>query len=222
MVVEKEAAFTDRIENFERRTRQTLRFSLQERRREVDDLARHGVFQGFRTKLMTLTQRVDELESRAWNVVHEERRRMAEGKSRAEMAVERMASILGRRLSDAAGRAALVEERIAGAFRAVLRNRIGDWERLSATLQAQSPLDVLKKGYAVVWLEGPTRTPVARIEDVRPGAEVAVSFHRGEFSAVVSAVDPEKPVMGAVGFDSRIGGLQAEPSKKNTEGKPNA
>jgi exodeoxyribonuclease VII large subunit len=110
MVVEKETAFADRI-------------ALQEKGREVEDLARHGVFQSFRTRLLTLVQRVDELESRAWDVVVEERRRIAEGKSRAAMAVERMASILGRRLSEAAGRAALVEERIAGAFRTGSRPR---------------------------------------------------------------------------------------------------
>ncbi len=194
MVVEKETAFADRIENFERRARQTLRFALQEKGREVENLARHGVFQSFRTRLLTLVQRVDELESRAWDVVVEERRRIAEGKSRAVMAVERMASILGRRLSEAAGRAALVEERIAGAFRTALRNRLGEWERLAATLQAVSPLDVLKKGYAVVWLEGSPRIPVSRAEDVRAGSAVAVSFYRGEFTAEVRAVDPGKPV----------------------------
>ena len=218
MVVEKEEAFAERIDNFRRRAEQALRFDLQSRRGGVDELARHGVFQGFQRRLMTLVQRVDELESRALGIVNEERRRIAEGKARATLAAERMAAVLGRRLGEASGRAALVGERIIGAFRTFLGKRTGDWERLSATLQAQSPLNVLNKGYAVVWLEGTPRTPVTRIDDVRPGDRVAVSFHRGEFSADVQSVDPARPVEASVGAESPAGG-RTGPEKNPAEGK---
>jgi exodeoxyribonuclease VII large subunit len=201
MVIEKEEAFGERIDNLLRRTEQALRMEIQSLRSDVDELSRHGVFQGFQRRLMTLAQRVDELDSRAWDVVIEERRAIAEAKNRATLAVERMASGLVRRLADAAGRAALVEERIAGAFRTTLAKKISDWERLAATLQAQSPLNVLKKGYAVVWREGTPRVPVTGIEGLRPNERVAVSFHRGEFTADVRTVDPHRPVEASVGVD---------------------
>jgi len=127
-------------------------------------------------------------------VVNAERWRIADGKARAVLASGRMAAVLGRRLGQASGRAALVEERIGGAFRALLAKRMSEWERLSASLQALSPLDVLKKGYAVVWKEGTPRIPVTRAESLRPGDAVEVSFQRGEFIADVRTVDPVRPV----------------------------
>ena len=194
MVVEKEETFAERIDNLRRRAGQAARFGLQTRRGGVDELARHGVFEGFQRRLWMLGQRVDELEGRAFDVVNAERRRIADGKARAVLAAGRMAAVLGRRLGQASGRAALVEERIGGAFRALLAKRMSEWERLSASLQAISPLDVLKKGYAVVWKEGTPRIPVTRAESLRPGDAVAVSFHRGEFIADVRTVDPVRPV----------------------------
>ena len=205
MVVEKEEAFAERIDNLSRRAEQALRFALQDLRGGVEDLGRHGVFQGFQRRLLTLAQRVDELDSRAWEVVTEERRRIADGKSRAALAVERMASGLVRRLTDASGRAALVEERIAGAFRAYLAGRVSTWERLASTLQAQSPLNVLKKGYAVVWRDGTPRTPLARVDGLRPGERVAVSFQKGEFTAEVRSVDPDRSVEETVCADPAEG-----------------
>ncbi|MCX6566585.1 MAG: exodeoxyribonuclease VII large subunit [Candidatus Aminicenantes bacterium] len=218
MVVEKEEAFSERIENFRRRAEQALRYELQTRRGGVDKLARHGVFEGFQRRLWTLGQRVDELESRAWDVVNEERRRIADGISRATLAAERMAAVLGRRLGDAAGRAALVEERIIGAFRTFLGKRTGEWERLSASLQAQSPLSVLKKGYAVVWLEGSPRIPVTGVENVRPGDAVVVSFYCGEISAEVRSVDPARSIEESIGA---VGGADAPERKdrNSDEGK---
>jgi len=210
LVVEKEDAFAERIENLRRRAEQALRLEVRERRGGVEDLARHGVFQGFQSRLMTLAQRIDELESRAWDIVNEERRRLAEGKSRAALAVERMTSGLKRRLGDASGQAALIEERIIGAFRLALGRRRADWERLSASLHAQSPLNVLDKGYAVVWREGSPRTPVTSAASLRPGDAVAVSFHRGEFSAEVRRTDPTRPI------EDTLGG---NPNNEDEEGK---
>ncbi|MHB8056182.1 MAG: exodeoxyribonuclease VII large subunit, partial [Candidatus Aminicenantales bacterium] len=101
LVVEKEDAFADRIENLRRRADQALRLDVRNRRSGVEDLARDGVFQGFQNRLLTLSQRIDELESRAWDVVNEERRRLADGKSRAALAIERMTAGVKRRLGDA-------------------------------------------------------------------------------------------------------------------------
>jgi exonuclease VII large subunit len=71
---------------------------------------------------------------------------------------------------------------------------------LAAGLNARSPLDVLKKGYALVWRRDATggpaggRRPIMRIEDVGPGDPVTVSFHKGEFTATVESVDPDKKI----------------------------
>jgi exodeoxyribonuclease VII large subunit len=192
MVVEKEEAFAERIDNFGRRASQALRFALQERRHEVAGLAQDGVFQGFRMRLMSLDQRVDELEARAWEVVRGEGRRIAEAKAKAALWEERIVSLLRRMIAAAAGRTAVVEEKIAGLFRTALRDRVAVWERLAASLNAQNPLNVLRKGYAVVRKEG--RAPVMKIEDVEAGDDVVVSFYKGEFASRVVAVDPEATI----------------------------
>ena len=204
LVVEKEEAFAERIENLKRRVAQVLRLVLEERRHAVTSVAQHGIFQAFRMRLMTQGQYVDDLEERAWEVVRGERRRIAEARAKAELAEERAASMLRRRLSDAAGRAALWREKIGGAFRAALRDRVAAWERLAAGLNAQNPLNVLRKGYAVVWKEGggqAARAPVVKIEDVRAGDDVVVSFHRGEFASRVKAVDAGAAISSSSGHE---------------------
>jgi exodeoxyribonuclease VII large subunit len=198
LVVEKEAAFAERIENLGRRAAQALRLALEERRHDVTSLAQHGIFQTFRMRLLTRGQYVDELEARALEVVRGEGRRIAEAKAAAALWEERAGSWLRGKLAAAAGRAALLEEKLGGMSKAFLGERIVRWERLAASLNAQNPLDVLGKGYAVVWkagreagAAGVERVPVVRVEDVKAGDDVVVSFHKGEFSSRVTSVDAE-------------------------------
>ncbi|MCX6559638.1 MAG: exodeoxyribonuclease VII large subunit, partial [Candidatus Aminicenantes bacterium] len=189
LVVATEEAFADRIANLERRAGQSLRFSVQERRHELTALAQHRAFQGFRLLLRGLEQGVDDLEGRAWEAIRSRQRQIAEARSRAVLGEERMASVLRARLRDGSSRAALVEQRIASVFRARLAAWRGDWETLAAGLHAQSPLAVLKKGYTLVWgresaAPEAARRPIISVADVKAGNQVAVSFFKGEFTAV--------------------------------------
>jgi len=171
MVIEKEEAFVERIDALVRRLGELLRFGIQDLRADVDELARHRIFQNFEVKLANLARRVDELETKARNVIRAERQAIAEQKGAALLAGERLASLLRRTVAD--HRAA--------------------WERLSAGLNALSPLDVLKKGYTLVWKEGGLRL-ARRIEDVVPGETVEVTYFKGEFRAKVESVDRKKPL----------------------------
>ncbi|MCX6573677.1 MAG: exodeoxyribonuclease VII large subunit, partial [Candidatus Aminicenantes bacterium] len=171
MVIETEQAFAERIDAQARRLGELLRFELQGLRADVDELARNRIFQNFEVKLANLARRVDDLETRGRNVLRAERQAIAEQKGAALLAAERLGNVLRRAVGD--HRAA--------------------WERLSAALNALSPLDVLKKGYALVWKEGGLRL-ARRIEDVVPGETVEVTFFKGEFSARVESVDRKKPL----------------------------
>jgi exodeoxyribonuclease VII large subunit len=169
MVIATEEAFAERIGALTRRLGETLRFAVQHLRGDVDELARHRIFQNFEVRLANLARRVDDLETRGRNVLRSERQAIAEHKGAALLAAERLANILRR---------AVGEHRAA-------------WERLSSSLNALSPLNVLKKGYALVWKEGGLRL-ARRIEDVVPGETVEVTFFKGEFSARVESVDRKK------------------------------
>ncbi len=169
MVIATEEAFAERIETQTRRLGETLRFGIQHLRGDVDELARHRIFQNFEVRLANLARRVDDLETRGRNVLRAERQAIAEHKGAALLAAERLANILRR----------------------TVRGHRGTWERLSASLNALSPLDVLKKGYTLVWKEGGLRL-ARRIEEVVPGETVEVTFFKGEFSARVESVDRKK------------------------------
>jgi len=171
MVIETEQAFAERIDAQTRRLGELLRFGLRGLRADVDELARNRIFQNFEVKLANLARRVDDLETRGRNVLRAERQAIAEQKGAALLAAERLGNVLRRTVGD--HRAA--------------------WERLSAALNALSPLDVLKKGYTLVWKEGGLRL-ARRIEDVVPGETVEVTYFKGEFSARVESVDRKKPL----------------------------
>jgi exodeoxyribonuclease VII large subunit len=171
MVIEKEAAFAERIENLERRALQGARYAIQEHRQDVMSLAQHRIFQNFKVRLMNIAQDVDELESRAREVVRGEQRKLAEAR----------------------GRAGLLWEHAANSVRRLLRERLAAWERLSAGLHGHSPLSILKKGYALCWT-GDGRTAVTSIENVRAEDSLRVSFYKGEFRCRVEDVDPDKPI----------------------------
>jgi exodeoxyribonuclease VII large subunit len=171
MVIETEAAFAERIGVLTRRLGELVRFSVQDLRADVDELARHRIFQNFEVKLANLARRVDELETKARNVIRAERQAIAEQKGAALLAAERLAHVQRR---------SLAEHR-------------ASWDRLTAALNALSPLDVLKKGYTLVWKEGGLRL-ARRIEDIVPGETVEVTYFKGEFSARVESVDRKKPL----------------------------
>ena len=169
MVIATEEAFAEKIGTLARRLGETLRFEVQHLRSDVDELARHRIFQNFQVKLANLARRVDELETRGRNVLRAERQAIAEHKGAALLAGERLGNILRRLMSE----------------------HRASWERLCAALNAMSPLAVLKKGYTLVWKEGGLRL-ARRIEDVVPGETVEVTYFKGEFSARVESVDRKK------------------------------
>ncbi|MBE3109972.1 MAG: exodeoxyribonuclease VII large subunit [Acidobacteria bacterium] len=169
MVIETEEAFAERISSQARRLGELLRYSLQDMRADVADLAQHRIFQNFQVKLANLGRRVDELETRGKNVLRAERQAIAEHKGAALLASERLGNIARR----------------------MLRDHRAAWERLTATLDALSPLAVFKKGYAAVWKNGGLLL-ARRIEDIVEDETVLVSFFKGEFSARVESVDRKK------------------------------
>lgn len=169
MVVATEEAFEEKIENLARRLRELVRYSLQEKRAEVAELARHRIFENFRVRLVNMAQRVDELENLARRALDARRRRLLELRAAAELARERLWNLM----------------------RSGLREKKAAWERCAAALDSLSPLNVLKKGYTLCWKHGGLGV-IHSVDEVSEGDEVIVSFYRGEFEAGVSRIDRER------------------------------
>jgi len=166
MVVDKETAFGERIKNLAGRLGQQLRLALEVRRQRVVTLAHHRSFQGFRIVLLNLNQRVDDLETRAWDFLRGEQQKVLQGRSRLDLAMAKARHAVESRMRDWRGR----------------------WEQLGLALNAVSPLAILKKGYTLCFQEG-GRVLLRRVEDVRPEEDLTVLFYKGELTCRVEAID---------------------------------
>jgi exodeoxyribonuclease VII large subunit len=178
MVVDKEASFRERIENLAGRLSKDLRLSLEMRRQRVFSLTHHRSFQSFRLILLNLDQRVDDLETRAWDFLRREQQKVLQGRSRLDLAMEKARHAVESRLRE-------------------LRNR---WEQLSLALNAASPLTILKKGYTLCFQEG-GRVLIRRVEDVRPEEDLTVSFYKGELTCRIKAIDRTRRVDARLDLD---------------------
>ncbi len=175
MVIEKEQSFVERIENLEKRIHHHFQYYIQEKIHEVFTLIHHQAFQHFKIRLFNLVQQVDDLEDRAEHVIQSVGKGIAQSRARVDLSQEKMAALARRMLQDLRGK----------------------WDRLSAELDNLSPLNILKKGYALCWKDAGDR-PVHRIGEIDRGDRVKVSFYRGEFMAQVQDVDRNR------GIESRL------------------
>lgn len=168
MVIEKEQAFVERIDNLQHQMTYLLRHHIQENKHRVQSLIRHQAFQNFKIKIKNLEQKVDELDMRAWNVIKNLQRKIVESRARTRLHEERLLSLMREKIQ-------------------VLK---GTWERLAAELHTLSPLNILKKGYTLCWTDQ-GRKLVRTIDEVVENEELAVSFYKGELTCKVKSVDPD-------------------------------
>jgi exodeoxyribonuclease VII large subunit len=73
------------------------------------------------------------------------------------------------------------------AARAVFRERRSRTEQLSGRLQALSPLNILERGYALVFDE--SGNLIKSFEQAAPGKEVTARLHRGKIRATVTGAE---------------------------------
>jgi exodeoxyribonuclease VII large subunit len=169
LVVEKEQAFMDKIENLRKRNNYHINYVLQEHKLKISDLVNHQAFRNFRDRLNNLEQKVDELETRSWDVIQKKQEKIREMSART----------------------VLIEEKILNKLKMILQTYQGRWERLSAELHNLSPLNVLKKGYTLCWKDG-GRQLIRKIEEVSKDQQITVSFFKGEFTCSVKDIKKDK------------------------------
>jgi exodeoxyribonuclease VII large subunit len=171
LVIETEAAFAERIASLAERASRAVASLLHERRSLVATMADHRVFEGFRVRLLNLAQRVDDLDGRAAAVLRAGRQALAERRASSVLAGERLRNLMAARLRELGAR----------------------WENLSVGLHANSPLNILGKGYTLCWKEEGFRLLRAPGE-AAPGEGIVVSFVRGELACDVKRVDADRTI----------------------------
>jgi len=80
-----------------------------------------------------------------------------------------------------------LEKDTAAAFEKILYDRRSRFQRLAATLEAYSPLGVLKRGYSITTKDG---RPLYGAEEAKAGDRVRVRLSRGSLDCLVEAVTP--------------------------------
>lgn len=176
MVVEKEEALNDRIENFLKRLEHRMRFLIQDYKQDISDLIHHHGFQNFKIRLMNLAQRIDDLELRALNLIK---------KSQQE-------------LSGIKSNSVLYEERLIKFIMEKINKYQAKWERLSSELNNLSPLNILKKGYTLCWKDDSGKL-IRKIDDISLDEKVTITFYKGEFVCSVIRIDNEKEILSRIG-----------------------
>ncbi|MDI6848189.1 MAG: exodeoxyribonuclease VII large subunit [Candidatus Saccharicenans sp.] len=167
MVVSREEEFREKIDHLLNRLWQLEKYSLERQRSRVNLLAEERIVRNFKYRLLSLSQRVDELDNRAWKAIQTRKQVLSDYKNRSQQLKQTLCHLLQIRLNDLKA----------------------NWERLSSSLNNLSPLNVIKKGYAICWKAGGL-LPVQKAGEVEPGEEVIVSFYRGELNCRVNRVDP--------------------------------
>jgi len=169
IVIEKKESFIDRIESLEDRISHHLRYFIQDQKQTVMDLIHNQAFQNFKLRVLNLSQNVDDLETRSKDIIKNMQQQISKFKSNAF----------------------LLEEKAVNIIRRILQNFMSKWEKLSIELHNLSPLNILKKGYALCWKNGGKRL-IRKIEEVAGQEKVTVSFYRGEFTCLIERIDADK------------------------------
>ena len=181
IVIRSKHDLEEQVENLHRRLARSARYHLLIGRQALTELAQHGAFVRMAELINRRQQRVDDLVHR---LARAQREYLSHFRQRLDVASARVRyhdlrrQLAGmRRILDGQGNA------LASAMRAVTLNRRVAAERLTARLQDLSPLNILERGYALVFdREGKLVKSGAQ---VRAGDPLHIRVAHGEIDAKV-------------------------------------
>ncbi|MDE3104664.1 MAG: exodeoxyribonuclease VII large subunit [Acidobacteriota bacterium] len=184
----------ERVDALERRAQRALRLQLMEARQRYAELAAPAVLLRLRDSISRRDQYLDELHLRLDSAVARRLRRMSQRLAALQARLARQDVAL--RLAAARMRLQRAEQRLRYAARQLPPPARARLERVTARLQALSPLAVLARGYALVYAESSTGAAGSLLhaaEQVAAGDSLRVRLGSGELRATVTAVEPATP-----------------------------
>jgi len=160
--------------------RRAMQIRLMELRARVSDLTSSRAFSDTRSKLYTLSQKLDECAYRMESAL---RRNLQNNCARQSEIERRLAAVdLRRILANRKAAAQIYESRLSAAARSALDAARQRFAVAASKLDALSPLSVLIRGYAIVWDEA--GEIVKRADQVRSGERLRVKVAEGEINCV--------------------------------------
>ena len=188
LVIESERQLRERVESLHSRLSRAARYQLLMSRQKLTELAQHGAFARMQDLINRRQQRLDDLMYRLATVkrgqLQELRRRIEIASARLHLHDPRRSLRNLRRDVDARVAA------LGAAVRRALLQRRARAEQLAARLEALSPLNILERGYALVFdAEGKLVKDTAQLQ---VGMDVRARVARGEFTAQVREKHSER------------------------------
>ena len=181
LVIESQHQLEQRVETFRQRLARAARYQLLIARQTLTQLAQHGAFARMHDLIGRRQQRLDEL---VFRLASAERRHLQEYRTRLDTASARVRARDLRRTLEAMRRDIEAHtSALASAARSDLARRRARFEGLRATLDALSPLNILERGYALVFDARGNLVKDAR--QVKAGNEIRARVSRGTIAATV-------------------------------------
>jgi exodeoxyribonuclease VII large subunit len=181
LVIESKHQIEERSENLRRRLQRALDYRLLMARNRLTELARHGAFGGIRDVLNRRQQRLDETRQR---LLDSHRGTLRTYRGRLDVANARLgARDLHMVLAGIRRQLNGSSDRLESNVRRGLRDRHAAVERASGKLNALSPLNILERGYALVF--DAAGTLIKDPNQVVPGEDITARVARGTIAATV-------------------------------------
>jgi exodeoxyribonuclease VII large subunit len=184
LVVQSKQQLEDRLQSLQQRLSRGSRYQLLMARQRLTSLAQHGAFARMHDLITRRHQRIDDLFFRLAALCNG---RLVQYRRRLEIAGARLrAQDLRYRLEAMRRELESHASALNAAARNILQQRRSRAEQLTGRLQALSPLNILERGYALVFDENG-----ALLKDsgqTAPGEQIQARLHRGAIRAVVKDV----------------------------------
>jgi exodeoxyribonuclease VII large subunit len=187
LVIRSKHELQDKLLHLHQRLVRASRYQLLRARQSMTQLVQHGAFAQIRSLLQRRQQRLDEA---IFRLAHAERELLNGYRQRLDVATARVRyHDLARQLT--AARRVLQGQTsalISAASRALFQRR-ARLDQLSAQLQALSPLNVLQRGYALIF--DVSGNLVRDAAQVSAGDEISARLAKGGFQATVNETKQE-------------------------------
>ena len=181
LVIESKHRLAEHLAHLHQRLGRATRYRLLMARNHLQELAQHGAFARIQDLMVRRSQRLDELSYRlAANyrtLLHDYHRRLDIAAARVRHFDFRRSLAVVRSQIDAG------TESVIHAFQSYLAARRSRAERLTAQLNALSPVKILERGYALVFDE--SGALVKDVSQLKAGSEISAQVARGRFTAEV-------------------------------------
>jgi exodeoxyribonuclease VII large subunit len=184
LVIESKHRLAEHLAHLQQRLDRATRYRLLMARNHLQELAQHGAFARIRDVMAQRAQRLDDV---AHRLAANYRALMHDYHRRLDVAAARVRHFdLRRGLAANRGQLESGSEALLRAFRARLAGHRAHLERLAAQLHALSPMQILERGYALVFDAAGALVKDAR--QLAPGTEMTARVARGSFSAEVKSI----------------------------------